>query len=60
VRLRNSAKGQTSVSLIEVEERIQRQKFFNGVVRVKQSKLKDYVVNIGSDGELSSEVEDPL
>ena len=40
-----------------VEERIQRQKFFNGVVRVKQAKLQDYIPFKGSDGETSSEIE---
>ena len=43
-----------------VEERIQRQKFFNGVVRVRQAKLRDYVPYKGSDGDTSSEVDDPL
>lgn len=60
VRLRKAAQGTTPITLIEVEERIQRQKFFNGVVRVKQAKLRDYVENKGSDGETSSEVEDPM
>lgn len=57
IRLRKAAAGQTPESLIEVEERIQRQKFFNGVVRVKQAKLQDYIPNKGSDGDTSSEVE---
>lgn len=58
IRLRKAATGETPGSLLMVEERIQRQKFFNGVMRVKQAKLRDYVVFKGSDGETSSEVED--
>lgn len=59
VRLKRAAKGVMPETLIQVEERIQRQKFFNGVMRVKQAKIKDYVPYKGSDGETSSEVEDP-
>ena len=59
VRLRRAAKGETPSSLLQVEERIQRQKFFNGVMRVKQAKLKDYVPFKGSDGETSSEIDEP-
>lgn len=58
IRLRKSAQGTTPEKLIQVEERIQRNKFFNGVTRVKQSKLADYIPNKGSDGETSSEVEE--
>ena len=57
IRLRKCAKGRTPVKLLEVEERIQRQKLFNGVVRAKQARLKDYVKNHGSDGETSSDVD---
>ena len=58
VRLRQAAKGETPSSLLNVEERIQRQKFFNGVMRVKQAKLQDYIPYKGSDGEASSEVDE--
>jgi len=43
---------------VRVEEKLQRKKYFNGVVRVKQARLKDYQPFYGSDGELSSEVEE--
>ena len=58
IRLRKAATGVTPGALLNVEERIQRQKFFNGVMRVKQAKLRDYVVYKGSDGETSSEVDE--
>ena len=57
IRLRNSAKGKIPVKLLEVEERIQRQRLFNGLSRAKQAKLKDYVKYNGSDGETSSDVD---
>ena len=62
VRLRRAAKpgGYTPISLIEVEEFLQKQKLWHGKERAKQARLNEYVENFGSDGEESSEVEDPM
>ena len=63
VRLRKAAKRKGEyipVSLLEVEERRQQAKTFNGLQRVRQAKLRDYVENYGTDGEESSEIEDPM
>ena len=60
VRLRRCARGQfTPTKLLEVEERIQRQKLTNCVQKVKKARLENYEENLGSDGEASSEIEDP-
>ena len=40
--------------------RLQKEKLKNGVRKVKQGKLNEYVPYLGSDGEKSSEVEDPM
>lgn len=63
VRLRKAAKRKGEyipISLLEVEERRQQAKTFNGLQRVRQAKLRDYVENYGTDGEESSEIEDPM
>lgn len=60
VRLRKAARGVTPIKLLKVEERIQRQKLQHCVQRVKQARLDNYVENRGSEGEQSSEVEDPM
>jgi hypothetical protein len=61
IRLRRAARRDyVPISLIDVELHLQRQRTFNGVQRVKTANLRDYTPNYGSDGEESSEVEDPM
>lgn len=61
IRLRKAAsRDYVPISLIEVEERIQRQKFFHGVQRVKQAKLEENSPHYGTDGEDSSDIENPV
>lgn len=50
----------TPYKLIRIEERIQRKELKNCVQKVKAARIENYEVNHGSEGELSSEVEDPM
>ena len=61
IRLRKAAhKKYVPTKLLDVEMRIQRQKLFQGVQRVSKARLTDYPEYHGSDGEESSEIEDPM
>jgi len=60
VRLRKASKQHTPIKLLKVELRLQKEKLKNGVRKVKQSVLDNYKPYLGSDGEKSSEVEDPM
>jgi hypothetical protein len=60
VRIRKAARGITPIKLLNIEERIQKQKLFNCVQKVKLGRLEDYEPYLGSEGEESSDVEDPM
>lgn len=61
IRLRKAAHRQeTPNKLLEVELKIQKERLFNGKTRARDAKLTDYPANYGTDGEESSDVEDPM
>ena len=60
VRLRRCARKITPIKLLEIEERIQKHKLKDCVKKIKKARLDTYEPNLGSEGEQSSEVEDPM
>jgi hypothetical protein len=58
VRLRNAAKGKISYELFRVEQAIQKGAYSNGLAKIKQASIRNYVAYLGTDGEESSDLEE--